>query len=254
MLGSRSRFAARASSRRRCWLRLEQLEDRQLLSASRLADIVVPLLTDVVPLGNNGFSSALNPLQVRHAYSFDQLMFWVNGLPIKGDGYGQVIAIVDAYDHPTIAGDLVAFSNTFGLPNAGLIKAMPQGQPAADKSWALETALDVEWAHAMAPRATILLVEAKTSSMSNMVAAVDYARHQPGVVAVSMSWGSSEFSAESYYDSVFTTPAGHVGGWNLPGGVSFVASSGDTGAVSIWPNATNTCAGLFAITFLISSV
>lgn len=47
-----------------------------------------------------------------------------------------------------------------------------------------------------------------------------------------MSWGTPEFAGENLFDSLFTTPAGHIGGSNLPGGVTFIASSGDTGAWS----------------------
>jgi len=86
----------------------------------------------------------------------------------------------------------------------------------------------VEWAHAIAPKAKILLVEALSPSDANLRSAVDYARRQPGVVAVSMSWGGAEFSSELGYDSTFTTPAGHAG-------VAFVASAGDNGAGAQWP-------------------
>ena len=86
----------------------------------------------------------------------------------------------------------------------------------------------MEWAHAIAPKANILLVEANSASFSDLLTAVDYARHATGVVAVSMSWGGGEFSGESAYDSYFTTPSGH-------GGVTFVASSGDSGAPVGYP-------------------
>ena len=66
---------------------------------------------------------------------------------------------------------------------------------------------------------------------------MSYAASQPGVVAVSTSWGGSEFSSETGLDSYFTTPAGHIGGSGLPGGVTFVASAGDSGAYAgpEWP-------------------
>src|SRR5207249_4469805 len=87
----------------------------------------------------------------------------------------------------------------------------------------------------MAPRADILLVEADSANINDLLAAVNFARHQPGVVVVSMSWGSREFSYESSYDAYFTTPAGHIGGSGLPGGITFVASSGDSGAGTSYP-------------------
>ena len=73
--------------------------------------------------------------------------------------------------------------------------------PAADSTggWELEESLDVEWAHAMAPGANILLVEASSASDSDLLAAVSYASQHANVV--SMSWGSGEFSGESSYDS-----------------------------------------------------
>jgi subtilase family serine protease len=88
--------------------------------------------------------------------------------------------------------------------------------------------LDVEWAHAIAPGANILLVETASDQLTDLLAGVDYARHQPGVSVVSMSWGSSEFSQETTLDSYFTTPAGHAG-------VTFLAATGDGGAPANWP-------------------
>ena len=84
----------------------------------------------------------------------------------------------------------------------------------------------------MAPGANLVLVEAKSASLSDLFNAVNFARSLNGVVAVSMSWGTSEFYGETAYDSLFTTPAGHIGGDGLPGGVTFVAASGDSGAWS----------------------
>src|SRR5208283_3493611 len=120
----------------------------------------------------------LTPTQIRDAY----------GLPSSGgDG---TIAIIDAYSDPTAMNDLTVFSSQFGLPTPTssnfIIHAI--GSPAANASWALETSLDIEWAHAIAPNAKILLVEAQSNSLTNLLAAVQYATSQSGVVAVSMSW------------------------------------------------------------------
>jgi hypothetical protein len=175
--------------------------------------------------------SIFTPAQIRHAYGFDQVAFG----SFRGDGSGQMIAIVDAYDDPRIASDLHTFDQTFGLADPTLTKATPQGLPATNAGWALEISLDVEWAHATAPGAKILLVEAKTSSLSNLLGAVDYARTQPGVSVVSMSWGLSEAYLSSSFEASmnihFTTPAGHGGG------VTFVAASGDDGGIygPDWP-------------------
>jgi subtilase family serine protease len=172
------------------------------------------------------YTGGLTPSQVRHAYGFDTITF--NGTP--GDGRGQTIAIVTANDDPTIAADLATFDRQFGLaPPPSFTKHAMPGATAVDPTWALETALDVEWAHAMAPGAKILLVEAASGGLGDLTAAADYARQQPGVSVVSMSWGTAEFSVESYMDATFTTPANHVG-------VAFVAASGDGGSAgALWP-------------------
>jgi subtilase family serine protease len=112
---------------------------------------------------------------------------------------------------------------------------MPSGRPPVDGGWAMEASLDVEWAHAIAPKAHILLVEAASDGIDNLMYAIDCARKQPGVVAISMSWGGNEFPGESYYDDVLTTPAGHVAGWGRRGGITFVSASGDSGAPAGWP-------------------
>jgi subtilase family serine protease len=165
------------------------------------------------------------PSQISQAYGFNQITF--NNGTIKGDGTGQTIAIIDAYDQPNIAGDLATFDATYGLPAPpSFTKVNENGgttYPAADQGWGLEISLDVEWAHAMAPGANILLVEASSNSFADLMTAVDYARNQPGVAVVSMSWGGGEWSGEAGYDGYFTTPAGHSG-------VTFVAATGDSGS------------------------
>jgi subtilase family serine protease len=186
--------------------------------------------------------ATLTPAQVSHAYGFDAVRFVVGNNTYRADGTGQTIAIVDAYRAPNIFSDVDVFDRTYratnrsesslynqyGPANSFLTVATPQGTPSISSGWSQEIALDVEWAHAIAPGAKILLVEAKSSSMTDLLNAVDYARNYPGVSAVSMSWGSTEFSTETNSDGRFTTPAGHVG-------VTFVGASGDNGAPAIWP-------------------
>lgn len=174
--------------------------------------------------------TGLFPNQIRHAYSFDQLTCSYTGTFGSTNlcGYGQTIAIVDAYDDPNIQQDLTTFSNQFGLAdctsaNGCFVKATPQGKTRSDSGWALEESLDVQWAHAMAPGAKIILVEAKSASFSNLLNAVDYAVSK-GANQVSMSWGGSEFSSESSYDYHFNK-----------NNVSFFTSSGDSGSGTIYP-------------------
>ncbi|MEI8195064.1 MAG: S53 family peptidase [Phycisphaerae bacterium] len=173
------------------------------------------------------------PTEISHAYGFDKVKF--NLGTVTGDGTGQTIAIVDAYDNPNIVSDLAIFNSTFGLPAVPSFSKVNQTggsvMPTGDQGWGMEIALDVQWAHALAPKAKILLVEANTNNDSDLLTAVDYARAQPGVSVVSMSWGGSEWSGAHTLDSHFTTPSGH-------NGVTFLASSGDSGAGVSWPAAS----------------
>ncbi len=157
------------------------------------------------------------PAEVRHAYGFDQLAL---------NGAGQTIAIIDAFDDPTIAGDLHVFDQTYGLPDPTFIKATPTGKPSFDPGWAGEIALDVEWAHAIAPGATILLVEAATSSTTDLYAAVNYAVSH-GAKEISMSWGGSVYNGVTAADVNFDHP-----------GVTFLASAGDNGTGALYPSAS----------------
>ena len=221
---------SRRSRRREVTLGFESVERRAMLSGS--PPIAVPALIHnhaddgTVAMATAG-PTGYTPTQVRAAYGFDKISFGTTA----ADGAGTTIAIVDAYDNPNVLADLKAFDLAFGLPDPVFTKVNQTGgttMPAANAGWASEISLDVQWAHAIAPGASILLVEAKSAGYSDLMAAVNYARNQPGVVAVSMSFGSGEFSGETTYDATFTTPAGHAG-------VSFFASSGDTGAPVSYP-------------------
>lgn len=158
--------------------------------------------------------TGLSPTQIRKAYN----------LPSTG-GSGT-IAIIDAYDSTTVQNDLVTFSNQFGLPTPNFEKHKMATTIPVDAGWALEIALDVQWAHAIAPNAKILLVEARSASLADLLAAVNYATNRADVVVVSMSWGGSEFSGQSAYNSYFTSNHGVV----------FFSSTGDSGAGVIWPS------------------
>ena len=199
---------------------VEPLEDRRLCSAT--AGVQVQPNTLFTPNASGG-SSGYSPAQIRHAYGFDQVKFGA----VVGDGAGQTIAIVDAYSDPNLASDLHAFDLQYGLSDPPSLRTINQSggtsTPSADAGWAMEIALDVEWAHAIAPKANILLVEASSASLGDLMAAVNTARNGSGVSVVSMSWGTGEFWQQTQYDSIFTTPAGHQG-------VTFVAASGDNGS------------------------
>ncbi len=149
-------------------------------------------------------------------------------LPKRG-GQGT-IAIIGAYDDATVENDLRVFDQTFGLTectakNNCFEKHTFAAKTKTDSGWNLETSLDVQWAHAIAPDAKILLVEASTPSGANLLKAVDFAASKPDVVAISMSWGGGEFEEEKSLDSHFTSTHGAV----------FFASSGDNGWGASWP-------------------
>jgi len=155
----------------------------------------------------------------------------IYNLPKKG-GHGT-IAIIGAYDNPTAEQDLAVFSKAFGLAECTVKNKCFEEHAMAkniktDSDWNMETALDVQWAHAIAPDAKILLVEAPTQSGENLLQAVDYAASRSDVVAISMSWGGAEFAEQKNLDSHFVSKSGAV----------FFASSGDKGWGASWPSAS----------------
>ncbi|WP_069465305.1 PQQ-binding-like beta-propeller repeat protein, partial [Actinacidiphila rubida] len=132
-------------------------------------------------------------------------------LGLKGDGTGQTVAIVDAYDYPTAEADLNHFAEHFGLPqtcgsaDAGTdcfdfrTQFADGTRPDGNTGWNEEAALDIEWVHSVAPHAAIVLVESADASMGALERADDAAAALHPA-AVSNSWGSSEFSEEGFYD------------------------------------------------------
>lgn len=154
------------------------------------------------------------PAQVKAAYG------------ITGNGAGQTIAIVDAYGSPTISQDLTIFCNYFGLPKINL--QIVGNNSGGDSGWALETSLDVEWAHAIAPKANIVLVVANSNSFTDLFNAVQTAKsYNPAVI--SMSWGGDESSDETSYDGYFPTSSAPV----------CIAASGDSGSGPQYPAASS---------------
>ena len=164
----------------------------------------------------------LSPATMKAAYGFSTS---------NTVGAGKTIAIVDAYDLPTAENDLNVFSKQFGLPACttanGCFKKVNQSGgtklPKYNAGWGLEISLDIEWAHAIAPSAKILLVEASNTSFSNLLAAEDYAAAHANYV--SNSWGGGEFSGETAYDSHFSHS-----------GVAFFVSAGDAGLPAEYPS------------------
>jgi subtilase family serine protease len=218
---------------------VEQLEDRLAMSSPKsVGPIVLPDQSAAPPSG------AITPAQMRHAYGIDQVTFG----GVSGDGSGQTIAIIAIGDNPSFVSStdpgfdtssLHMFDEEFGLPDPpNFIKLNGSGQQSnypTTSSGSVETALDVEWAHSIAPAANIVLIEVQ--GQDNFVTqGVALATSIPQVSVVSMSYainpegGTGEFAGETALDQFFTTPSGHQG-------ITFVASSGDSGS---YPNQSTT--------------
>jgi len=226
----------------------------QALSAQAWLDGSSQGLDLLAPLAASGAISTYTPAQVRAAYGFAALPATYTGLSATQAaqlGAGQTIYIIDAQHDPNAADELAAFSAKFGLPactskpiattaSLPLASASSNGcewsvvyatssggmaatAPAYHAAWATEIALDLQWAHASAPLARLVLIEAPSASLNDLLAAVKLANSMgPGVV--SMSFGSSEVAGMASADSSFSASD-----------MSYVAAAGDSGAGVSWP-------------------
>ena len=183
------------------------------------------------PAGGLGVGGGISPAQMRTFYN------------LPSTGGSQIVAIVDAYDDPNALSDFNAFAAQYGLAQESSTNATAStntvfqvlygngSKPATDSTggWELEESLDFEWAHAMAPNAKIVLVEALDNSFANLFGAEDTAANYTdgnghSVREVSNSWSSGEFAGENTYDSHFTSA-----------NAAFFASTGDSGAPGGYP-------------------
>jgi subtilase family serine protease len=180
--------------------------------------------TDPDMTSTSSLPDGYGPAQFRGAYNLPSAASRV-----------QTIAIVSAYDSPTIEKDLAVYSKTFSLPvcsskNGCFRKVNAAGKkaplPAGNALWALETSLDVEVAHAVCSNCKILLVEADASSVNDLTAALDTAV-ELGADVISNSWVVDEFRGETALDSHFNRP-----------GIAITAASGDAGYGVTWPAAS----------------
>jgi hypothetical protein len=199
-------------------LRVEELESRIFPSANLLAGylMVVPNVGPAAPSGT------ISPAQMMSAYSFPGL---------SENGAGQTIALIDAYNQPNIKADLTAFDSFYGIAAAPSFKVVNQTGgtklPVSNASWGLEESLDVEWAHAMAPGANLVLIEANSSSFNNLLTAASTAATKEGASVASMSFGGTEFSTETSLDSKLNHS-----------GTTYIASAGDSGSPAQYPSAS----------------
>jgi subtilase family serine protease len=198
-------------------------------------------------------AAVYTPAQIRAAYGLPALPAvgaTLSATDSAALGAGQTIYAIDAYDHPNAFSDLTKFSAKFGLPactNVALTAssrlplasagsgctfsvaytdstgALKSSAPAYNAGWIAEIALDVQWAHAIAPLARIVLVEVTDSGSNNLLGGVALA-NKMGAGVVSMSFGAAEGAWVESTDASFTTT-----------GMTYVASSGDAGAQVLWP-------------------
>jgi subtilase family serine protease len=168
----------------------------------------------VVPASTTPAASAKTPAQLKDAYK-------LNGT----SSGGRTVAIVDAYGYPNLAADLATYRSYFGLPacttSTGCLKIMDQNGgtslPRTDTGWAGEQALDVDAVSAVCPDCKIVVVQAKSASITDLGTAVNTAAKQPGVVAISNSYGGGDLS-DATYGAAYNHP-----------GIAVTASTGDNG-------------------------
>ncbi|GAC1378218.1 MAG: peptidase S8 [Ktedonobacteraceae bacterium] len=174
----------------------------------------------------NGSSPAgYNPPDLQSAYS----------LPSSTAGSGQTVGIVDAYDDPNAESDLGVYRSTFGLSacttaNGCFRKVNQSGgtkYPRANGGWAQEISLDLDMVSAVCPNCHILLVEASSSSLTNLGTAVNEAA-KLGATEISNSYGGGESSSDTSYDASY---------YNHPG-IAITVSSGDSGYGVQYPAAS----------------
>jgi subtilase family serine protease len=167
-----------------------------------------------------------SPQQMRTAYGVDKLIN--QGF----DGRGRTIVIIDAFQNPSMLDDLATFDAVFGLPDPVFNQVAPFGLTPFDKTdpnmvgWSGEIALDVEWSHAIAPGAKILLVLAKSNDDADILKATKWAvDHNVGDV-ISQSFGESE----DCVDPAINTAQHKVFQDAVRKGITLFASAGDEGS------------------------
>ncbi len=204
---------------------------------ARPADTVDPFQTNLAythlviknlhAIANSG-SGGFTPAQLRKAYGVDAL--------VNTKGKGITVAIIDACGNPHAQADLDHYDSTYGLPATTIKVVTHGGTPCTPLDvWSVETDLDIQMVHAIAPKASIVLEVARGATLFNLDNAAKDAYTNQGATVVSMSFGGLEFPGEigPNGDGIFTA----VGGTTLktrPGGtyISESASPGSGGGLS----------------------
>lgn len=198
-------------------------------------------------------AAVYTPAQIRAAYGLPALP--AVGAPLSAAaaanfGAGQTIYIVDAFDHPNVFADLTKFSSKFALAGCDSVPltatsslplakagstctfsvawtdskaALLNAAPAYNTDWIAEIALDVQWAHAIAPLARIVLIEVADANSNSLLGGVALANRM-GAGVVSMSFGAPEGSWVRSNDASLAAA-----------GMTYIAAAGDNGAQALWP-------------------
>ncbi len=227
---------------------LEQVRDNGIAPDGAWAD------GSTEPMAATSQVTTYTPAQIRAAYGLPALTSSgssVTSAQAAQWGAGQTIYLIDAQNDPNVVAELASFDSKFGLPGCALTAiptaaslplaaapaagctlsvvysspggAMTANAPAYNSGWAIEIALDVQWAHATAPYARIILIEAPDSSITSLYAAVQLA-NQMGPGVVSQSFGAPEGSWTSGFDANFGVA-----------NMTYLAAAGDAGAGVNWP-------------------
>jgi subtilase family serine protease len=173
-----------------------------------------------------GEGACYDPYQMRKAYQVDSL------IAASFDGTGQTIVIVDAFQNPNLVAQVGHFNTFYGLPAVQLTQVAPDGLTpfvTGDPNmtgWAEEISLDVEWAHAIAPGARIVLVLAKSNSDADLLSALKYAVDNSLGNVVSMSFGENERCLDAATNKAYHRIFANATKKNI----GLFASSGDQGA------------------------
>ena len=233
--------------------RLSRDAVRQRLADSARARIASAGGDTAAPLSTAIVGAVHTPAQIRAAYGLDPLPAAGASLTTAQAaalGAGQTIYLVDAYHDATALSDLNAFSAKFGVPTCTGVTVAPTATlplatppsgctftqisstsagamtatvPAYNATWAPESKLDVQWAHAIAPLARIVLIE-MPDSMSTSILGANLLATKLGKGVVSMSFGSAEAAWAPTVDSYFAGA-----------GMTYVAAAGDSGSQVLWP-------------------
>ena len=176
------------------------------------------------------YSPLGNPSNYPYAISVSQMNSIYNVTPLHNKGFlgqGETVAIIDAYGDPYLNYDISSFDSFNNLTQPKINIVYPFGRPNNyNLSWAVETATDVEWVHAIAPLAKIDLVLAPNAEVGYLQGTVNYTVQNMSVNSISMSWGTPESSIPK----TLTLEYSRIFNQARSLGISVFAASGDQGA------------------------